>query len=147
VNEAIQRSGVIAAVGYNWRWLDITKKAKDILATTPIAMAQGYWWGGMPGVSWWRQKHQSGGQVVEQTTHIFDLARYLLGEVTQVYALGYQGLLADVDNYSVEDASTVVLRFASGAIANISSTDLLASGGKVGIDLFGRAIRLEHSHR
>jgi len=147
INEAIKKAGVIAAVGYNWRWLDVTKKAKEIVAANPIAMAQGYWWGGMPGVPWWRQKHQSGGQIVEQTTHIYDLARYLLGEVTHVYAEGYQGLMTDVEHYSVEDASTVVLRFASGTIANISSTDLLASGGKIGIDLIGRTIRLEHSHR
>ena len=148
VREAIAGAGIIAAVGYNWRWLDITQKAKAILATTPIAMAQGYWWGGMPGVPWWRRKDQSGGQIVEQTTHIYDLARYLLGEVVQVYAAGYRGLMTDIDSYATEDASTVVLRFASGTVANISTTDLLPSGaGKIGIDLFGRDVRIEHSHR
>ena len=148
INEAIGSSGVIAAVGYNWRWLDITARAKEILKSAPIAMAHGYWWGGMPGVSWWRRKDQSGGQAVEQTTHIFDLARYLLGEVKQVFALGYQGLMRDIEHYNIEDASTVLLEFASGTIANISSTDLLPSGaGKTGLDLVGRDIRLEHNHR
>ncbi|MHB0878708.1 MAG: Gfo/Idh/MocA family protein [Anaerolineae bacterium] len=148
IKEAIEAAGIISAVGYNWRWLDITQKTKGILATTPIAMAQGYWWGGMPGVSWWRRKDQSGGQIVEQTTHIYDLARYLLGEVTQVYAAGFQGLMSDVEHYATEDASTVVLHFASGTVANISTTDLLPSGaGKLGIDLFGRDVRIEHSHR
>ena len=148
INEAIKAGGVITAVGYNWRWLDITARAKEILKGTPIAMAHGYWWGGMPGVSWWRRKDQSGGQAVEQTTHIFDLARYLLGEVRQVFALGYQGLMRDIENYSVEDASTVLLEFTSGTIANISSTDLLPAGaGKIGMDFVGRDIRLEHSHR
>ena len=148
ISAAIKRAGIIAAVGYNWRWLDITQRAKDILATTPIAMAQGYWWGGMPGVSWWRRKEQSGGQIVEQTTHIYDLARYLLGDVKRVYAAGFRGMLKDVEHYSVEDASTVVLHFESGAIANISSTDLLpGNASKLGIDLIGRDVRIEHTHR
>jgi myo-inositol 2-dehydrogenase / D-chiro-inositol 1-dehydrogenase len=148
INEAIGAAGVISAVGYNWRWMDVTQKAKGILATTPIAMAQGYWWGGMPGVSWWRRKDQSGGQIVEQCTHIYDLARYLLGEVKSVYAAGFQGLMQDVEHYSTEDASTVVMKFASGTVANISTTDLLPSGaGKLGLDMMGRDVRLEHSHR
>jgi len=144
INEAIESAGVIAAVGYNWRWLDTTARAKDVLRSSKIAMAQGYWWGGMPGVPWWRRKNQSGGQAVEQTTHIFDLARYLLGEVRRVYALGFQGLMQDIENYGTEDASSACLEFDGGTIANISSTDLLPSGaGKVGLDMIGRDIRLE----
>ncbi|NPV06347.1 MAG: Gfo/Idh/MocA family oxidoreductase [Anaerolineae bacterium] len=148
INEAIQRAGVIAAVGYNWRWLDITDRAREILKTTPIALALGYWLGGMPGVPWWRRKDQSGGQIVEQTTHIFDLARYLLGEVEWVHAVGFQGLMSDVQDYSTEDASVVTLKFASGTIATIASTDLLPSGaGKIGLDLIGRDVRVEHANR
>ncbi|MGI6209305.1 MAG: Gfo/Idh/MocA family protein [Anaerolineae bacterium] len=148
INEAIARAGVIAAVGYNWRWLDITDRARDILKDTPIALALGYWLGGMPGVPWWRRKDQSGGQIVEQTTHIFDLARYLLGEVEWVHAAGFQGLMTDIENYSTEDASNVTLKFASGTVATITSTDLLPYGaGKIGLDLIGRDIRLEHANR
>jgi predicted dehydrogenase len=56
--------------------------------------------------------------------------------------------MRDIEHYNIEDASTVLLEFASGTIANISSTDLLPSGaGKTGLDLVGRDIRLEHNHR
>ena len=148
INEAISKAGVIAAVGYNWRWLDITARAKEIVEANPIALVLGYWLGGMPGVPWWRQKDQSGGQIVEQTTHIFDLARYLLGEVCQVHAIGCRGYIQNVENYDTEDASTVSLVFASGAVANISSTDLLPAGaGKIGVDLIGYDIRLELGNR
>ena len=145
---AIKEAGVIAAVGYNWRWLDITAKAREVLQGTPIAMALGYWLGGMPGVPWWRRKDQSGGQIVEQTTHIFDLARYLLGEVTEVHAYGFRGLMQDVPDYDTEDASCVSLRVRNGTIANIASTDLLPPGaGKIGLDLIGRDVRLELTNR
>jgi predicted dehydrogenase len=43
----------------------------------------GYWVGGMPGVWWWRRRDTSGGQAVEQTIHLFDLARYLFGEAVK----------------------------------------------------------------
>lgn len=148
IEEAVARAGVIAAVGYNWRWLDITDRTVELLKGRPIALALGYWLGGMPGVSWWRRKDQSGGQIVEQTTHIFDLVRYLLGEVESVYAAGYKGLMTDVPDYSTEDASSVTLKFASGTVAVINSTDVLPSGaGKVGIDLIGRDFRLVHDNR
>lgn len=148
IDGAIKAAGVISAVGYNWRWMDVTQKARDIMGGTPIAMAHGYWWGGMPGVSWWRRKEQSGGQIVEQTTHIYDLARYLLGEVRSVYAAGFRGMLGDVEHYNIEDASTVILNFASGCVGEISSTDLLPAGaGKLGLDMVGRDIRIEHTHR
>jgi predicted dehydrogenase len=148
IYEAITAAGVISAVGYNWRWLDTTDRAKAITASTRFAMALGYWMGGMPGVDWWRRKQGSGGQAVEQTTHIFDLARYLLGEVTEVYALGFSGLRRDIPGYDIEDTTTVNLQFASGTIGNISSADLLPPGAdKVGIDLIGRDIRLEQGSR
>lgn len=148
IDAAVKRAGIIAAVGYNWRWLDITDRTVALLQDRPIALALGYWLGGMPGVSWWRRKDQSGGQIVEQTTHIFDLARYLLGEVETVYAAGYQGLMTDVPDYSTEDASSVTLKFASGTVAVINSTDVLPTGaGKVGMDLMGRDFRLVHDNR
>jgi len=146
IDEAIANSGIISAVGYNWRWLDTTDRVLDVLQDSPIALALGFWLGGMPGVPWWRRKDQSGGQIVEQTTHIFDLARYYLGEVKQVYAVGFQGQMQDIENYDTEDASTVILEFESGPIANISSTDLLPSGaGKIGLELIARDLRIEQS--
>jgi len=148
IEEAIRRAGVMAAVGYNWRWLDITDRTRSLIEGRAIAMALGYWLGGMPGVPWWRRKDQSGGQVVEQTTHIFDLARYLLGEVRSVYAVGYRGLMTDVPDYDTEDASSVTLRFASGTVATIASTDVLPAGaGKIGIDLITRDLRLALDNR
>src|ERR1043166_4439779 len=35
---------------------------------------------------WWRDKAKSGGQIVEQIIHTFDIIRYLLGEPESVFA-------------------------------------------------------------
>ncbi len=143
---AIQKKGLISAVGYHWRYMDLTAKAKERLAGQEVGYALGSWTGGMPGVSWWRVLDQSGGQIVEQTTHIFDLARYLMGEVKSVHAAARTGLLKDVENYSVHDASIANLTFASGAIASITSACMLNTGGSVGLDLYlkDQVLRLDH---
>ena len=78
INRAIQENGIIASVGYPWRYQDNADHARSVSAGQKIVGALGYWMGGMPGVAWWRVREQSGGQHVEQTTHIFDLCRYLV---------------------------------------------------------------------
>ena len=64
------------------------------------------------------------------------MARYLLGEVESVHAMARTGLMADVPNYDVHDASITNLRFQSGAVASITSACMLAVGGHVGLDLY-----------
>lgn len=139
----LQRRGLIGAVGYNWRHLQTVQEIRRRVAPEEVALAMGYWIGGLPGVSWWRRRDGSGGQAVEQTTHIFDLARYLMGEVVSVGAMGVRGHMTDIPDYSVDDASVVTLRFASGAVATITSSCLLASGGRVGLELVGRDLWVE----
>ena len=137
----IARSGVISSVGYHWRYLDTTAMASDVLAGRQIGLVMGYWLGGMPQVSWWRQRGQSGGQIVEQTTHIFDLLRYLVGEVASVQAVGTSGLMSDWPLYDVEDASVVTMRMLSGAVATITSADIAPRGaGTVGLQIYARDV-------
>jgi len=47
---------------------------------------------------------QSGGQFVEQCTHLVDLSRYLIGEITEVSAYRTGGFMPEVPNFNVEDA-------------------------------------------
>jgi myo-inositol 2-dehydrogenase / D-chiro-inositol 1-dehydrogenase len=129
IREAIARAGIINSVGYHWRYQEGTDHALGALSGKTIGMVMGYWMGGMPGVGWWRRMEQSGGQFVEQTTHIFDLARYLAGDVTEVYANAAVRALGDVENFSVTDVGAANLKFASGAIGTIHNTCLLKGLG------------------
>jgi predicted dehydrogenase len=125
--DSIRRYSVINSVGYMWRYLDISSIAKEeVVKNSPTAMVLGqyidpFWF---PPRHWWLYKDKGGGQVVEQATHVFDLARYLEGEVSRVYA--------EIDNriagkfiYSdmtAEDSSIVSLRFKTGAVGVIVSS-------------------------
>ena len=94
----------------------------------------------MPGVSWWRQRKLCGGQALEQTTHIFDLARYMAGDVKSVFAYAATGQMTDVPKKTVEDSSVMTLEFASGAVGAIASSCVAGTSGygKSGLDLIGR---------
>ncbi len=145
IAKAISKSGVIGSVGYNWRYSDMTDKAIEILGDRPIGLVVGYWMGGLPGVPWWRIKAQSGGQAVEQTTHIFDMARCLAGEVKTVFASGALRCMTDVEGIDVEDASAVNLKFVTGAPGVILSTCMLSMGYRVMVSVFSKDLALEHT--
>jgi len=102
----------------------------------------------MPGVSWWRRKEMSGGQPVEQTIHVTDMARYLFGDVTSVYTAGRTGLMTDVPDYNIEDASAATLTFENGLVATIFSACFLSGGRrKGGIDIFTKDMTIEYRER
>ena len=135
VREAIQKSGVINAVGYHFRYFDGTEIAQERLRGKTIGMVMGYWMGGLPGTYWWRRLEMSGGQIVEQTTHIFDLARYLVGEIVQVSAATALRALHDVPDLNVPDVGVVNVWFQNGAVGCIANTCLLKMGYTTGLHI------------
>ena len=142
--EAVQKADLLVAVGYMNRYRRSVQRARELLADNPPALIHCAWIGGIPGVPWWRVRAQSGGQLVEQTTHMVDLLRYVAGDAESVYALGAKGFVTDVPGYTVEDASSVVVRMKSGAVANIMSScaSRIRSGG-VHLTLISRDLFVE----
>ncbi len=139
----VEERGVLSCVGYNWRYLDATEKARDLLSGARPALAIGYWIGNTPGSPWWRVKSKSGGQIVEQTTHVYDCARYLMGDVVSVYAAGTKGRMLDLPDYDVEDASTVSLVFESGAVATILSSCVAEQGYGTALEVIARGLTVK----
>ncbi len=136
---AIADAGVISSVGYHFRYFDATERARKMLnakGASPVAMAHGYWLGGFPGVSWWRRMEQGGGQLVEQCTHIVDLARYFAGDITRVYCCAAQREVPKTyKDSNVPDVTALTVEFQSGAIGTMSTTALLGGVGATGLDL------------
>ena len=135
VLDQIEHSPVINSVGYHWRYGAGSQGVKKFLEGRQISLVQGYWDGGFVGAPWWRQLKLSGGQLVEQATHIVDLARYFAGEVKTVYSSATTGAMSDIENYDITDASITNLVFDSGAVGFISTTCIGEVEGDSKVDL------------
>lgn len=146
IRDAIAKKDLISSVGYNWRYSDAIQKARERLQDFKVLGALGAWMGGMPTTPWWRVKKQSGGQHVEQTTHIFDVCRYLLrADALSVHAVAAKGGMNDIPHYDIEDMSFVNIVFNNGTIANIQSACCLSGWGRVKIEVFGRDLAADIS--
>jgi predicted dehydrogenase len=139
----VARAGLVTAVGYQWRYAPSVARAAEILAGKRIALAHGFWLTRTPPPAWWSRQDESGGQMVEQTTHMFDLARMFLGAPTSVHALTTRVPRADHPHCDVDEASLAQVRFASGAIAAFSSTHILAGSHAVGLHLYAEDLAVE----
>jgi len=147
VTRAVDKSGIISSAGFQDRYLDTVARLRKELAKNPPGLMMGYWMGGMPGVYWWRRRELSGGQAAEQTIHIFDMARYLCGEVASVHAVASKGLMKEVPKYNVEDASAVNLKFKSGLCGTIFSACFVSTGGRNGVDVWAKEAAYQYQER
>lgn len=135
VTELVEKKKLITACGFQDRYLDIVDALKDFIADKKVGVFSAQWLGGIPGVFWWRVKSLSGGQMVEQTVHLFDMARWLFGDVESVYAMGGKGIVKGWPNYDVEDYSACMLKFKSGIVGTIYSGCYLQNG-KSGMEVY-----------
>ena len=137
---------LITSVGYHFRYSDEIVRLKELLQDRQVAMVSGYFMGSMPKVAWWRNETLSGGQFIEQTTHIVDLLRYMVGEVKEVYAAYAHQVMHQIDDQvTVPDVGSVTLKLESGAIATISNTCVLPEGYKIELNFFTNKGILEWS--
>lgn len=155
----VAAAGVVTGTGYHWRCLDTVDRARALLADTPPRLAQGFWLDKVPPPAWWVSRGRSGGQVVEQLTHVIDLARVLVGDVATVFAqaartedawagraeeawAGRADVAADVD-----DVTAATVRYRSGAVGTFGATCLLSHPYLAALHLVGPGLAVELTER
>jgi predicted dehydrogenase len=123
---AVEKAGVKSQVGFVLRFgeaVEAAKRAFESGEAGPPGLMIGKYFTNSLHSPWWRDKRLSGGQVVEQIIHVYDMARFLLGEAKLVFA-GMDNLFhRHVSDYIGEDVAAAVMHFDSGAWATISSTN------------------------
>jgi len=129
IRDEVEKASLITAVGFQCRYSNIVKDTQEFCKRHPINFVNCFRMGGIPGTPWWKVKSLSGGQIVEQTVHNFDMIRYIMGEPTQVYTMGTRGFVQGVEDYDTDDLTTTTIRFASGALGTVS-TGCYATGGQ-----------------
>jgi predicted dehydrogenase len=154
IGALVEETGVVTGTGYHWRCMDAVEHARGLLADAPALLANGYWLDKRPPVPWWGRMDRSGGQVVEQLTHVLDTARFLLGEAVEVYAAGVRGGIetgeppADGNGREpddVDDATAATVRFACGTVATLAATSVLAAKHRAALHIVSRGLYLELS--
>jgi len=141
VAEGVEKQRLLTAVGYMTRYRRSVQRVRELLQDRTPVFLHGGWIGGGPkeyvGIwRWWVQKDESGGQFLEQCTHTIDLARYLFGDVTEVYAVPVRGRKERPEFFTIEDASMVQLAFANGAAGNLYSSASTSVGGGIFLQLW-----------
>jgi predicted dehydrogenase len=146
-----EASAIMVGVGYKFRALDTLVRARELLAERPPRLVHAIWHDRMPPPVWWHQASRSGGQVVEQATHLLDLARVLIGEAEVVGSLSERWPRADVRDSDVPDVTLALLEFntASGRIPGmVSATSLLRGHPRIELELVceGRVLHVSERH-
>jgi predicted dehydrogenase len=146
---------LVTCTGYHWRWLDIFDRAADLLADRPPRLVQCSWLDKVPPPPWWLRRDGSGGQTIEQTTHVLDTARGLAGDVVEVHAFATRAASAPalpgsvgeaaLPGADIHDVSVASLRFASGAVGTVASTCLLPRLQRAGVQVVADGLSLELS--
>lgn len=134
IEEAIEDAAVLSQVGHMTRYADVVERATELIGDRQVALVDGHWWGGVPGTAWWRVAAQSGGQVVEQATHTYDIVRYFAGDVASVRAAGSQQVVTEAIDF--EDATSATMTHADGTTSHVSATSA-SPESKHGVQLIG----------
>jgi predicted dehydrogenase len=123
---ATDRAGVKTQVGFMSRFGEAVERVKGMLDSSqagPPGLMVGKYFCNALHAPWWREKEKSGGQIVEQIIHTYDIVRYLLGEPESVLARTANQFHKDVERYTSEDVSATVITFKNGAIATVAGSN------------------------
>jgi predicted dehydrogenase len=140
VAAAVATAGLPTATGYHWRHLDTVDRARSALTGRRVRLVDARWWGATPPPAWWRRRSLSGGQIVEQATHVLDLVRVLAGEVGEVVG---GAAPSSGEGRDVPDATAAVLRLDSGAVGTVSTSCVLPALAEAALDLVADGVCLQ----
>jgi len=119
---AAEQSGTVCAVGYQWHALDLLGELPGLLAGQQIGALVGTSIGPTQSRPWFLDKRAGGGNLLERGSHHLDLARAVAGDVTAVQTAAGRVRLARSAGETagdIDDALTMLLQHASGALATI----------------------------
>jgi myo-inositol 2-dehydrogenase/D-chiro-inositol 1-dehydrogenase len=118
VLEAADKSAAMFQVGHNRRFAPVYATLKQMLETThpPHSAHVKMNRGELKNPAWVGNPEITGGFLYETTIHMFDMMRFLFGEVAMLQAIGSTHEYPEVDDFSV------LLRFSNGLHATFASS-------------------------
>lgn len=142
IASAVADRGLVAGVGYHWRAIDAVAEARAALAGREVRLVRGSWHSSTPPPAWWQRQETGGGQMVEQATHVLDLARHLIGEAEVVSAVAPVVPRERYPDSDVAAASAALLRYRAGPVGVFTATCALAGTAEVEVAFFAEGRRV-----
>ena len=134
---AIERAGVKLQVGFNRRFDKSFQRVREIVASgeigRPCILRITNRDPDFPAMEFLRV---SGGMFLDMTIHDFDMARFQVGEVEEVYATGAVLLDPQLHEFGDVDTDVVILKFANGAIGAIDNSRKAVYGYDQRLEVF-----------
>jgi predicted dehydrogenase len=124
--EAAESAGIRTQVGFMFRFGEAIERLKTLIDSGeagPVGLMSARYFCNALHADWWRDKSRSGGQIVEQVIHMFDLMRYLVGDPITVYSRQENVFHRHMPDYTVEDVSATVVSFGGGGLGMVYATN------------------------
>lgn len=119
---AAEARGTLAMTAFQWRYTEAYRRAEELIAGEPVALVNLRWYWTRPPIRWMWDRHLAGGQQVDQSIHLLDASRGLVGEIDTVYAAYNRRQVNPEPEFDNWDAYAVTLRYLSGAVGVSAST-------------------------
>ena len=124
--EVAEQAGVKTQVGFMLRFGGAISRFRELQRegqTGPTALLTARYFCNALHAPWWRQREKSGGQLLEQVIHLFDLLRFLGGEPAAVFCRQDNLFHGAVPDYTSEDVSATLVTFRNGGLGVIAATN------------------------
>ena len=134
---AVEKASVKLQVGFNRRFDKSFQKVREIVHSGQI---------GRPSILRITNRDPelpskeflkvSGGMFLDMTIHDFDMARFQIGEVDEVYAIGDVMIDPELNSFGDIDTNIVTLKFANGTIGAIDNSRQAVYGYDQRLEVF-----------
>ncbi len=133
----VERAGVKLQIGFNRRFDKSFRQVHEIVASgeigRPCILRITNRDPDFPAMEFMRV---SGGMFLDMTIHDFDMARFQIGEVDEVFAIGGVLLNPELNEFGDTDTNIVTLKFANGAIGAIDNSRKAVYGYDQRLEVF-----------
>jgi myo-inositol 2-dehydrogenase/D-chiro-inositol 1-dehydrogenase len=137
VMETVEKTGIKLQVGYNRRFDKSFRHVREVVASgelgQPCVLRITNRDPEPPTIEYART---SGGMFLDMSIHDFDMVRFQIGEVEEIYAIGNVLIAPFLKDIGDVDIDIITLRFANGAIGSIDNSRQCTYGYDQRLEVF-----------
>ncbi len=122
LQRAVEARGLVAMTGFQWRYTDAYRRARELIGDEPVALVNLRWYWTRPPIRWMWQRSEAGGQIVDQNIHLIDASQGLAGEIESVHAVYNTRQVNFEPDFHNWDGYVLALRYKGGAVGACAGT-------------------------